>query len=158
MDSSPAIIDSCFALIDMGFTWLESGGNIRTKYASLMPSTLQDHIMNTRRILETLRNPNTSQEHVIPLMPVLYNNYPNPFNPSTTIEYSIPQTGRVKITVFNIRGQKVKTLLDDDIEKGKHRAVWDGRDDGNRSVASGIYLIRLSSGGSTSVRKVALMK
>lgn len=158
LDSSPAITDSCFALIDMGFTWLESGGNLRTKYAFLMPPTTKDQIMNVRRMLENLRNPNATQEHVVPLKPTLYNNYPNPFNPSTTIEYSIPQPGRVKLSIFNIRGQKVRILVDGDIERGQHRVVWDGRDDGNRSVASGVYFIRLEAAGKTSIRKAMLLK
>ena len=158
LDSSPAPIDSCFALIDMGFTWLESGGNLRTKYATLMPSTIQDQLMGARKMLESLRNPNTSQEQVVPLKPVLYNNYPNPFNPSTTIEYSIPQTGRVKLSIYNIRGQKVKTMINGDMEKGQHRIVWNGRDDQNRSVASGVYFIRLEAAGKTSIRKAMLLK
>jgi len=158
LDSSPAIVDSCFALIDMGFTWLESGGNLRNKYAALMPKTTKDQILNARKMLDNLRNPNETHEYVVPLRPVLYNNYPNPFNPSTTIEYSIPQTGRIKLSIYNIRGQKVKTLLDCDIERGQHRVVWDGRDDGNRGVASGVYFIRLVAAGGTSIRKAILLK
>jgi hypothetical protein len=142
----------------MGFTWLESGGNLKTKYISLMPSTTKDQILNVRKMLENLRNPISTQEHVVPLKPLLYNNYPNPFNPSTTIEYSIPQTGRVKLRIFNIKGQKVKTLIDGDIEKGRHRVVWNGRDERNRSVASGVYFIRLEAAGKSCTRKAMLLK
>jgi hypothetical protein len=84
--------------------------------------------------------------------------YPNPFNPSTTIEYSIPSAGKAKLCVYNIRGQKVTTLFDGTAEKGVHRLVWDGRDGSGRSVASGIYLIHLESAGKSSIRKAMLMK
>ena len=91
-------------------------------------------------------------------MPLIKSNYPNPFNPSTTIEYSIPSAGKAKLCVYNIRGQKVKTLFDGTAEKGLHRLVWDGRDGSGRSVASGIYLIHLESSGKSSIRKAMLMK
>ena len=123
-----------------------------------MPSTTKDQILNVRKMLENLRNPISTQEHVVPLKPLLYNNYPNPFNPSTTIEYSIPQTGRVKLRIFNMKGQKVKTLIDGDIEKGRHRVVWNGRDERNRSVASGVYFIRLEAAGKSCTRKAMLLK
>jgi flagellar hook assembly protein FlgD len=60
--------------------------------------------------------------------------------------------------MYNIRGQKVKTLFDGTAEKGVHRLVWDGRDGSGRSVASGIYLIHLESSGKSSIRKAMLMK
>ncbi|MCB5255036.1 MAG: T9SS type A sorting domain-containing protein [Candidatus Cloacimonadaceae bacterium] len=100
----------------------------------------------------------SNQNDVIVPVPSTLIIYPNPFNPSTTIDFSIPQTGRAKLSIFNIRGQKVKTLLDGDIEKGQHRVVWNGRDDGNRSVASGVYFIRLEAAGETSIRKAMLLK
>lgn len=136
LDSNPTVVDSCFALVDMGFTWLESGGNLRTKYAYLMPRTQLDQIISARRLLKSLRNPEASQEQLVPAIPVLHNNYPNPFNPSTTIEFSVPKTGRAKLSIFNIRGQIVRTLLNGEVDRGQHRVVWDGRDDRNRSAAS----------------------
>lgn len=158
IDSSPSIIDSSFAFIDMGFAWLESGGNLRSKYASLMPRTTQDQIIRARNILDSLRNPETSQEHIIQPRPIIHSNYPNPFNPSTTIVLSIPQNGRANLSIYNIRGQRVKTLLNGDLEKGQHRVVWNGRDENNRSVASGVYFIRLEAAGKTSIRKAMLLK
>lgn len=83
---------------------------------------------------------------------------PNPFNPSTTIEFSIFQSSPANLCVFNNRGQKVKTLLEGDIERGQHRVVWNGRDENNRSVASGVYFIRLEAAGKTSIRKAMLLK
>lgn len=83
---------------------------------------------------------------------------PNPFNPTATIEYSILQTGPVNLSVFNIRGQRVKTLINGYHERGMHRMVWNGRDEYNRGVASGLYFIRLEAAGKTSVRKAMLLK
>jgi len=83
---------------------------------------------------------------------------PNPFNPSTTIEFSIPQSSRVSLSIFNNRGQKVKTLLDRELENGQHRVIWNGMDENSRSVASGLYFIRLEAAGDTSIRKAMLLK
>ena len=95
---------------------------------------------------------------ILPQNPVLYSNYPNPFNPSTTIEFSIPQTGQVNMNIYNIRGQRVKSLQNSVLERGYHRVVWDGKDESNRSVASGVYFIKLESGRKTSIRKAMLLK
>lgn len=73
----------------------------------------------------------------------LYQNYPNPFNTETTIEYSIPTKGVVNIEVYNVLGQKVRTLLSQQQETGRHQVVWDGKDDNGRAVSSGVYLIRV---------------
>ncbi len=85
-------------------------------------------------------------------------NYPNPFNPSTTIAFSIPETGRVRVSVYNVKGEKIKDLLNTEMTRGNHRLVWDGKDTNNRNVASGIYFIKLESVGKTSIRKAMLMK
>jgi len=94
----------------------------------------------------------------LPSIPQISSNYPNPFNPSTTIAFSIPNQAATKLTVYNLKGQKVKEILSSDLAKGHHKVVWDGKDSNNRSVSSGIYLIKLDSGGKTSLRKAMLMK
>ena len=106
------------------------------------------------------RELNKDEEEEIPIPPqaMISANYPNPFNPSTTIAFSIPKDANTKLCIYNIKGQKVKDIVTGDLLKGFHKAVWDGRDNRNRSVGSGVYLIRLESGGKTSVRKVTLMK
>jgi flagellar hook assembly protein FlgD len=74
------------------------------------------------------------------------------------IVVQIPQTGNVKLCVYNIKGQKVKELLNTEMEKGHHKIVWEGKDKNNRSESSGIYFFHLESGGQASVRKAMLMK
>ena len=89
---------------------------------------------------------------------ILQNNYPNPFNPETTISFNIPRSGIVSLDIFNIRGQKVKTLLNGHQDAGQHNVVWNGRDDNGNGVASGVYLYKMRSGTYTSSKKMILMK
>jgi hypothetical protein len=70
-------------------------------------------------------------------------NYPNPFNPSTTIKFSILTDSKVELNVFNIKGQRVKSLVKDSFKSGTHTFEWDGKDDTQKSVSSGIYLYKL---------------
>jgi len=88
----------------------------------------------------------------------LKSNYPNPFNPSTTITFDILKDSHVCLEIFNIKGQKVKTLVDGLRGSGNHSIVWDGHDDIGREVNSGIYFYRMVSGEYTSVRKMILLK
>jgi len=85
-------------------------------------------------------------------------NYPNPFNPSTAIQFSLAKGDHVKLNVYNLLGQQVKTLIDLDYPAGNHTVTWDGTDDNGARVASGIYLYRLESGGETFARKMTLLK
>ncbi|MDZ4181937.1 MAG: FlgD immunoglobulin-like domain containing protein [Candidatus Cloacimonadaceae bacterium] len=84
--------------------------------------------------------------------------YPNPFNPSTTISFSIPAGMQCSLDIYNLRGQKVKTLLNENMTAGKHSVVWDGDDDNGRKVSSGVYLYRLSTPFSSKSAKMLLMK
>ncbi len=88
----------------------------------------------------------------------LKQNYPNPFNPTTTIVYSLPQAEQVSLEVFNVNGQKVRTLIDGFVEAGDHLIVWDSKDDNNKKVASGVYLYKLTAGEYSSSQKMTLMK
>ncbi len=88
----------------------------------------------------------------------LYQNYPNPFNPATTIRYSIPKSERVTITVYNILGQKIRTLISQKQSVGDHQVIWDGRDDGGHEVASGVFIYQLRAGEYVDVKKMVLMR
>ncbi len=85
-------------------------------------------------------------------------NYPNPFNPSTTIPFTIAEDGKVSLTVYNLAGQWVRELVAERLTAGEHTAVWDGRDTDGRTVASGVYLARLVAGEREQVRRMLLMK
>lgn len=85
-------------------------------------------------------------------------NYPNPFNPSTTISYNLKDNAQVTLDIYNIRGQLVKSLVHEKQSSGKHSIVWNGRDESNTSCASGVYLYRLKAGEALITRKMILMK
>jgi len=95
----------------------------------------------------------------IPAIGTMLNaNYPNPFNPSTVISFNLAQSGNVSISIFNQKGQIVRTLVDSQMPAGAHQIVWNGMDDHGSSVSSGIYYYRMTSGKYTSTRKMVMMK
>ncbi|MBN1212068.1 MAG: T9SS type A sorting domain-containing protein [candidate division Zixibacteria bacterium] len=85
-------------------------------------------------------------------------NYPNPFNPATTFEYSLPYACEVELNVYNIRGQKVRTLVNQTMSAGRYTAVWHGVNDDGRSVASGVYFYRIRTDDFVATKKMILMK
>ncbi|MFH1069292.1 MAG: FlgD immunoglobulin-like domain containing protein [Candidatus Glassbacteria bacterium] len=91
----------------------------------------------------------------------LSQNSPNPFNPSTTISYAIPeQTGQLQVVlnVFNLRGQIVRTLVDQPQAAGAYNVNWDGTDSQGRRISSGVYFYRLQAGDFVSTRKMVVLK
>jgi hypothetical protein len=94
----------------------------------------------------------------LPLETKLVGNYPNPFNPTTTIEFSLKESGNVRLDVFNVLGQKVKTLVNSQMNAGNHSIVWDGRDANGSEVSSGVYFVKLNTDNYTSTRKMLLTK
>jgi len=95
---------------------------------------------------------------ILPTAFDLEQNYPNPFNPTTTIRFSLARAGHVRLDVFNLLGERVRTLTDADFPAGAHGVVWDGTDDDGRPMASGIYLYRLRSDNESHSRKMSLVK
>ena len=85
-------------------------------------------------------------------------NYPNPFNPETTINFSLQETGDVNLNVYNVKGQLVKTLVDQKKDAGNHSVVWAGKDNNNRKVATGVYFYRIKAGEFTDMKKMLLIK
>lgn len=92
-----------------------------------------------------------------PLKPTL-SIYPNPFNPSTHIQFNVLQQGMVQVDIFNIKGQLVKTLFKDHLSKGTQSLVWNGKDNQNKTVSSGIYFTRIKQPGHCSNGKMMLIK
>ncbi len=89
----------------------------------------------------------------------LRGNYPNPFNPATTIAYDLPSATTVTLSVYDITGRHIRTLLDGaSLEAGRHEVPWDGRDAAGRDVASGVYFYRLEAAGESITRKMILVK
>jgi hypothetical protein len=88
----------------------------------------------------------------------LHGNRPNPFNPRTTIRFELSQSQRAWLDIFDVRGHHVRRLVDRPLDAGEHTTVWDGTDDDGRSLPSGLYLYRLSSGSRIATRRMLLLR
>ncbi len=98
-------------------------------------------------------------EQVLPTEFALNQNYPNPFNPTTTISYTLPEASHVTLTIYNVLGQKVRTLVNNKLATaGTHVQKWDGRDELGHKVASGIYFYKLEANKFSAIKKMILMK
>jgi predicted outer membrane repeat protein len=101
----------------------------------------------------------SSEEYLIPQATFLYQNFPNPFNPTTTIEFLIQKNSDIDLSIFNIKGQKIKSLTHDKFTKGLYSIIWNGDDESGKPVSSGIYYYKLNVNGKTeAVKKCLLMK
>jgi hypothetical protein len=85
-------------------------------------------------------------------------NHPNPFNPTTEISFNLPTSGNVTLEVFNVTGQRIATLIDEQLAAGVHATQWNGRNESGQSVSSGIYFYRLTVDDLAETRKMMLMK
>ena len=94
----------------------------------------------------------------IPSEFLLSQNYPNPFNPVTNMNFELPRSGRVLLTIYNVRGQEVKTLINENLNYGLHTASWQGIDNMGRPVSSGVYFSELRSRGVRKTRKMVFLK
>jgi flagellar hook assembly protein FlgD len=88
----------------------------------------------------------------------LIQNYPNPFNSETTIRYSIPLKTEVRLIIYNLNGQKVRTLVNEEKASGSYTVTWDGKDDKGQNVVSGIYIYDMNAGDFTEKKKMVLLK
>jgi len=94
----------------------------------------------------------------IPETFALYQNFPNPFNPSTIIRYDVPRSSHVTIRVYDMLGHVVKTLVQGEVEAGTHSVEWDGRNQRGERVSSGVYFYRIEAGSFTKTMKMILAK
>ncbi|NQT64781.1 MAG: T9SS type A sorting domain-containing protein [FCB group bacterium] len=99
------------------------------------------------------------ENYLTPNLNNFLTNYPNPFNPTTTIEFSIQNDSNIELSIYNIKGQKIKSLLKDQITAGEHSIVWNGKDDAGKQVSSGVYFYKLKVNDKTElVKKCLLLK
>ena len=94
----------------------------------------------------------------LPEVFALHNNYPNPFNPVTNITYDIPEVAQVTLEIYNVSGQKVRTLAQGQHEPGRYRIQWNATNDYGNPLSSGMYIYRIHAGDFVSVKKLILMK
>ena len=88
----------------------------------------------------------------------LNGNFPNPFNPNTTIKFGLPENGHVQLTIYSMNGQKVRTLLDGQVSKGYHQLVWNGTNESGQPVSGGLYIYELKTENKRILKKMLLVK
>ena len=105
-------------------------------------------------------SPSGIGDDVVPISTdILNENYPNPFNPTTTISYNLANDSSVELSIYNLKGQKVKQLVSDQLSAGQYSVDWNGTDNNGKDVSSGIYLYKLKVGNHyTSTKKMILLK
>lgn len=139
----------------IGYTYqvidLEADNNSPSNWKiSDYPRGTPGHVNNTvTGIVNEVEVPNTFS---------LAQNYPNPFNPTTTITYSIAKKGRVNLTIYNLLGQKIKTLVESEMNPGHYKSNWNGKNESGKRVSSGIYIYTLKSNRIQQSRKLIMMK
>jgi hypothetical protein len=109
-------------------------------------------------IFPPLDQQSSIEDEVLPVSLGSLGNYPNPFNPSTTIEFSILKDNNVELSIFNVKGQKITTLIKEHLPKGNHSIVWSGNDQNGKPTGSGVYLYKINIGSFSSTRKMILLK
>ena len=162
IQNPPTEEDSVFAVIDAGYTYLlmEDGSRqaFTGKIAELKPASKAEFEAKKAELLGMFWNDSEEADNV-PSVPVLSMNYPNPFNPTTTICFSVPEESKVEMDIYNIKGQRVKKLVNDDYPRGNHKVEWQGVNETGRQVSSSVYFYRLKvNGKSIGVKKMLMLK
>jgi len=103
-------------------------------------------------------NVDISEADEVPAVNSLGQNFPNPFNPATTIEFSLKTRGHVSIKIYDVSGRLVKTLVDGVMSTGPHKVIWDGTNNRNAKIASGVYFYRMNTGEFEQTRKTVLLR
>ena len=115
-------------------------------------------VFDPNLLRNTIPRGQTLEVRAVPSSFALNQNFPNPFNPETTILYDLADGARVELDIYNVMGQVVKRLVSEEQAAGRYRVVWDGSDAIGRNVASGVYFYRLNTGQFNAVRKLMLLK
>jgi hypothetical protein len=118
-------------------------------------SALSNIASYTTLILEDVEE---SEERQLPVAVSLEQNYPNPFNPTTKIVYELPRRMDVRLEIYNLLGQKIKTPVSENQSAGRYSEIWDGTDSENNMVVSGVYFYRIVAGDYSVSKKMLLLK
>ena len=120
---------------------------------------IQDlYLKNTLVMLPTGDDVSLTDVTVIPEKFTLHQNYPNPFNPVTTLRYNLPKNGHVNITIYDMLGRKVKTLINQNQDAGYRSVLWNATNDYGKPVSAGIYLYQIQAGKYMQTKKMVLLK
>jgi len=143
--------DAFEGTLTLGFRSLGTAGNMTFEIADARVVDLAGVEALTTNIVNYMQK-------AIPTVYSLSQNFPNPFNPTTTISYSLPEAGNVELVIYNMAGQKVRTLVNSRQDASFYQIVWDGRNDSGSSVASGLYFYKLTAGHFSKIQKMTLVK
>ncbi|MEE9442183.1 MAG: FG-GAP-like repeat-containing protein [candidate division Zixibacteria bacterium] len=150
-----------------GIVDLEGAGEVRAGEGALLSLTYDRALsfeMNSFMVFDKFGNElpvyngHGNKPDVLPSHYSLEQNYPNPFNPSTTIKYAIANEGHVKLSIYNVLGQKVVDLVNTNQKPGAYTVIWDGNNNAGSAVASGVYFYRLKTEVYTDSKKMILLK
>ena len=99
-----------------------------------------------------------NESDLIPEIFALHANYPNPFNPTTTISYDLPEQAQITLGIYDLLGKQIKTLINQSQDAGNKIVMWDGTDNLGRQVSAGVYLYQIQAGEFSQTRKMLLLK
>lgn len=147
------------ALLSVGPLNLDPGQQVRVTFLVAYGDNVEDFLANVRAGGASGSQTTAVGEPQLPMAPLaLGQNVPNPFNPITSIEFGLPRAGDVNLSVYDLGGRLVRTLISGQIAAGQHTTRWDGRNDRGTQASSGIYLYRLTTPEGTLSRKMMLVK
>lgn len=155
-DSMTVYIDTCFWPPSSHLVWIPQGhgtASYTPRSGTGTPSYLVSFGLGGNEVREVRNSDETK-----PAEFSLSQNYPNPFNPVTNFRFTLAKSAHVRIDIFNIVGQRVKTLVDEEMKAGVYAADWDGKDDRGKSVSSGVYFYRMQAGDFSDMKKMLLVK
>ena len=166
IDTTDCIITQTLALIDQMYCHLkisENGSRNSSSNSIYQPISYDEYLLIKNVLLLDLMELNHDEDIENEPIPSiietrLFSNYPNPFNPTTTISFDISTESIVKIDVYNIRGQRVKSLVDEYYQVGRYTIDWNGTDDNGKNVSSGLYFYQMRVGDFIQTRKMIMMK
>ncbi|MCD4829206.1 MAG: C39 family peptidase [Candidatus Cloacimonetes bacterium] len=158
---TPALIPAQNLPAQQSYRYIDSDVQQETTYSYWLEGVDLDgssRLFGPIQVLVTPENPGGDDVPEPDMVTALQGNYPNPFNPSTTVAYSLAEEATVRLSVYNLRGRRVQVLDEGLRSAGEHRVVWDGLDTQGEQAGSGVYLFRLETGGEVHLRKGILMK
>jgi hypothetical protein len=118
----------------------------------------QEILQGTKVMCTDLTPVDIDETASLPFVTQLADNYPNPFNATTKLNFSLKQAGDITLEIYNVLGQKINTLVDGKMDAGHHSIVWDGKNDAGDIVSSGVYFYKLTTDDYTSSRQMTLLK
>jgi hypothetical protein len=139
-------------------TWLflDDGAAIRLTEGNQV--RLPDNVTTGRLIISNKEYLADEADLTLPIEFALDQNYPNPFNAGTSIRFAVREPGYVSLAVYNVIGQRIRSLVGGEMGAGEYTVTWDGSDDNGSEIASGIYFYRISAGDFVQCRKMILLK